>query len=150
MRFWAKSGSGLGDTVVTTGVANKHFVHFRNINWLSECRFIFKIKSQGIYFFSSFFSAPGGIVPGFRKTAFENVHLLFEKCPVLSNFSHKSILQTSAGNSNGTFPFCIRALQNICIDNVISYQPRKFKIWKLVNCDRIKLNWLGKWINSMK
>ena len=78
------------------------------------------------------------------------MHLLFEKCPVLSNFSHKSILQTSAGNSNGTFPFCIRALQNICIDNAISYQPRKFKIWKLVNCDRIKLNYLGKWINLMK
>ena len=148
MRFWAKSGSG--DTVVTTGVANKHSVHFRNINCLSECRFIFKIKSQGIFNFFSYFSAPGGIVPGFRKTAFENVHLLFEKCPVLSNFSHKSILQTSAGNSNGTFPFCIRALQNICIDNAISYQPRKFKIWKLVNCDRIKLNYLGKWINLMK
>ena len=66
--------------------------------------------------------------PGFSITTFEIVHLLFEKCPVLSNFSHKSILQTSAGNSNGTFPCCIRALQNICIDNVISYQPQKFKI----------------------
>ena len=147
MRFWKWTG-WLSDTVITTGVANKHSVHFWNINWLSVS--LSSTKSHKVYLIFSFFSAPGGIVPGCRKTAFENVHLLFEKCPVLSNFSHKSILQTSAGNSNGTFPFCIRALQNICIDNVISYQPRKFEIWKLVNRDRIKSNYLGKWINSMK